>query len=159
MLVQERYENIRTLVELLKLNELKSVIAADLKLINVLTGISSYSGKYSCAWCEGESTLSSGDLRTFGSIKQHYQNFVNAGSNMKKMMAFKNVIHSCLLDYDDKELVLDVVPPPELHLLMGVVNKIVDLLIKVWPGVLDWCRSKGITRHGYQGGGLDGNNS
>lgn len=157
--IQERYENIRTLVELVKLNQLKTFIAADLKLINVLLGISSHSGKFSCAWCESECTLSSGKLRTFGNIQQHYQDFVDAGANLKNMMAFKNVIHSCLLEYDDEQLVLDVIPPPELHLLMGVVNKILDLVIKVWPEVLDWCRSKGITRHGYQGGGLDGNNS
>ena len=30
----------------------------------------------------------------------------------------------------------------------------------VWGKEMDkWCRSKGISRHGYQGGGLDGVNS
>ena len=49
---------------------------------------------------------------------------------------------------------LDVVPPPELHLLMGAVNSKLELLRmiletmgmeqKLW----DWCDSKGVTRQG-----------
>ena len=64
------------------------------------------------------------------------------------------------MDEDDDVLVLDRIPPPELHLLMGVVNHIIALMIKIWTDrILNWLRSKGIHRHGYNGGGLDGNNS
>ena len=78
---------------------------------------------------------------------------------MKKMQFFNNVVHPSLIRGDAEKLVLLSVPPPELHLLMGVVNHLASLLMKVMPDFLVWCRTKGITRHGYQGGGFDGNNS
>ena len=32
-------------------------------------------------------------------------------------------------------------------------------MLLVWPEMEEWAHHKGITRHGYNGGGLDGNNS
>ena len=45
-----------------------------------------------------------------------------AGGDHKKAKLYDNVIHEPVLDdgCDDME-VLDVLPPPELHLLLGVV--------------------------------------
>jgi hypothetical protein len=53
------------------------------------------------------------------------------------------------------------IPPPELHLLMGVTNRLMDLVIKNMglDWVENWTRSLHIIRHGYQGGSYDGNNS
>ena len=31
-----------------------------------------------------------------------------------------------LISNNDKDLIIDLIPPPELHLMLGVVNKIVD---------------------------------
>ena len=51
-------------------------------------------------------------------------------------------------------------PPPELHLLMGVVNHVIDALLEVEgeEKVMDWCHSHNIIRRGYNGGTIDGNN-
>ena len=56
---------------------------------------------------------------------------------------------------------LDRVPPPELHLLMGVVNHILALMMELFGAVLEmWLKSQSITLHGRQGGGkCDGNNA
>ena len=35
---------------------------------------------------------------------------------------FGNVIHEPLVGAKDNDLVIDILPPPELHLLLGVVN-------------------------------------
>ena len=64
-----------------------------------------------------------------------------------------NVLNECLLEEDDDKLVLHVIPPPELHLLMHVVTKIVDLM---WEDVKTLFENEGIFRHGYNGGGFDG---
>ena len=51
-------------------------------------------------------------------------------------------------------------PPPELHTFMGGTNNPVDLLIKKYgrERVEGWLQQVGVIRHGYNGGGMDGNN-
>ena len=75
------------------------------------------------------------------------------------MKDFSNVIESSLTITDPETLVIDVHPPPELHLLIGVANHLIKLCIKVGSGILDLINAQNIFCHGYQGGGLDGNNS
>ena len=80
---------------------------------------------------------------------------------MKAMQKFKNVIHPSLLMRDPGTSVLSVVPPPELHLLMGAVNWGLEQLYDLMPEdqLKNRMRTKGISVRGYQGGGLDGVNS
>jgi hypothetical protein len=65
------------------------------------------------------------------------------------------------LKEDDDVLVLDGIPPPQLHLHMGVVNVVMDVIYKVWGKelLLAWCKRHYIMRRGYQGGCFDGNNA
>ena len=156
----ESYENMRIIVEVLKLNDLQCCIASDLKLINALLGISSHSGKFSCCYCTGEMKLECGELRTFGSLAKRSAEFASKGSKMKDMKRFKNVIHPSLLKGEPGSL-LSAVPPPELHLLMGAVNWALVQLYEVMDEQLlrEKMRTKGISIRGYQGGGLDGVNS
>ena len=70
-----------------------------------------------------------------------------------------NVIQPCLTVADPGKLVMDVHPLPELHLLMGVVNHLIKLCINVDPQIVNLLKQHNIYCHGYQGGGLDGNNS
>ena len=102
-----------------------------------------------------------GAMRTFGLLRKRYQQFLAAGGKLADASKHANVIHLCLIDEADAKRVIDVLPPPELHLLMGVTNALIDLLIKIFSleFVEKWLNSHGILRHGYQGGGLDGNNS
>lgn len=64
-----------------------------------------------------------GKLRTFGSLATWHQKYMQDGCPHKSMMLYKNVINASLLEEDPEKRVLDVIPPPELHLLMGV-NKV-----------------------------------
>ena len=159
--LQEQYENLRIVVEKLQLNAIECVYACDLKLINCFTGISSHSGKFACPYCEGEMTLQPGLLRTFGSLARRLADFEREGSKMKQMQRHKNVIHKCLLDGDPNIFILFTIPLPELHLMMGVVNWGVEVLYKVVDAteLKQRMRTKGISVHGYHGGGLDGGNS
>ena len=77
------------------------------------------------------------------------------------MQHFKNVINQCLLKGDPDTTILSAVPLPELHLLMGLVNWALLLLYKLVSKavLLERMRHKGISIHGYHGGGLDGGNS
>ena len=74
------------------------------------------------------------------------------------MQEFKNVIAPCLIQDDPEKLIIDVIPPPELHLYEHIVTKLADLLGEVNPSVLEFFKRKCIVRHGYNGGGYDGPN-
>ena len=79
----------------------------------------------------------------------------NGSKNMKN---YKNVIKPSLLEESNNTHVLDVVPPPELHLLMKIVTVCSQLLCNQ-QAVANWFKDSGIIFHGYNGGGLDGRNS
>ena len=69
LILQESYENVRVVVEKLKLNDLDCCIASEIKLINALLGISSHSEKFSCPYCTSGMTMEGGELGTFGSLE------------------------------------------------------------------------------------------
>ena len=165
--LEENYENMRTIFELLQLDQLNYVIAADLKLLNVLCGLSGHGGKYACIYCEGERGLEAGRLRSLARIIEYYDGFTSAGSDKRRMKEFANVVNVPLLKLENDDLMEAMIPPPELHLMMGAVNHKLNLLSRLITKMeLDeellwtWCDSKGITRRGYNGKNkLDGNNS
>ena len=71
--LQESWHNLRIILELLRLNTVEYKLAADLKLINILLGISSHSGKYACYLCYGESNLVAGPKRIFKILNKMYE--------------------------------------------------------------------------------------
>ena len=52
---------------------------------------------------------------------------------------------------------IDVYPPPELHLLLGVVNYLYNAIEKEWAGVSCWAELCNIQHQAYHGGSFDGN--
>ena len=55
------------------------------------------------------------------------------------------------LDVDTGTEVQHQIPSPELHLLMGGVNILGDILVEVSQNLSPWCSRNSILRHGYQG--------
>ena len=97
----ETHNNLRSIVELLNLEDIKFSLAADLKLLNVLLGLSSHSGTHACLFCEGAMTLEPGVLRTFASIIINSAEYIAAGSKKSTMAQYKNCIKPCLLTVPD----------------------------------------------------------
>ena len=70
------------------------------------------------------------------------------------MQEFANVIKIPLFKIDYDQEVLDILPPPELHLLMGGTYKKLELLRQyiisknLAQELWDWCDRHGITRRG-----------
>ena len=155
----ETHSNIHQLLERLQLDRLPGlVMVGDLCVTNVYSGISKHGGKFACHLCEGESTTECGKLRTFRSLADHHAAYTAAGSKPAKMQKFKNVINKCLIKAEPDVLVSDVLPLPELHLLLGVCTHFFKVMLKLWPQLAMWGRGKW-TVHGRHGGGLDGANS
>jgi hypothetical protein len=124
--------------------------------------VQAHGGKFSCPWCEGKSNFdATSPMRTYGSMKDWHQKFVAGGSKVKDAPKYKNCIRPCLLKEEDDVLVLDSIPPPQLHLHMGGVNSVMDVVMELWgeAEMLAWCKRNGVMRRGYQGGTFDGNNS
>ena len=94
----ERHHNVRLLLERIQLDRLPGmVMVGDLCITNVYVGISKHGGKHACYVCEGESTLESGVLRTFGSLERHYLAYVAAGSSKNFLFCFLLSFILCLL--------------------------------------------------------------
>ena len=155
--IPETYENIKLIFKKANLNDIKFKLACDLKILNVILGLSSHGGKHSCMYCDGIQ-LTLGELRTIQSLKSCHEAFKNTGSDKKKMKEFGNVINECLLEEDDDTKVLEMVPISELHHLMKVVTTLSDVL-KQNKDIEEFLKSLSIHWHGYNGGGLDGKNS
>ena len=92
-----------------------------------------------------------GKMRTFGGLRKRHRQFIESGGNLKDAQKFANCIHEPILDEADETLVIYVIPPPELHLLIGAVD--VHILIRIYglKFVERLGRSVGASRHGYQG--------
>ena len=72
-----------------------------------------------------------------------------------------NCIHEPLFRDDKQEfsdiLIMNLVPPAELHLLLGPVNKMYEELEKLWPDVAGWAKSCKAFKCCRQGSGFNGN--
>lgn len=101
-------------------------VSTDLKLANILTGIMSHSAAYPCIWCEAPKSNMRKEAkgRTISGIKNNHEEWLENGAKLMTAKQYRNCIHIPIIG--DKSLsenntkILDVIPPPELHLLIGM---------------------------------------
>ena len=155
----ETYENIQNLLKLTQSNSIHFVLFCDMKVANIICGIQSHASKHPCCWCDADSSKLGlcGSLRIFGGIKKAHQEFIAHGNDVKKAKQFGNVIHSPLLNFPDESLILDAIPPMELHLLLGVVNHLYKNLSNIWPECKNWPEALNIPLQPFHGGHFQGN--
>ncbi|PAA58256.1 hypothetical protein BOX15_Mlig012838g9 [Macrostomum lignano] len=158
--ISETYKNVKTLLQAVSVVELSAVTVTDMKLANILCGLQPHSCAHPCPYCESTAPLTtSGRPRTLGRIRQKVQEFNSAGRVWSRAKQFMNCVNLPLLAGDDDEEVLMLLPPPELHLLLGISNKLLDSLNEAWgeDRGFAWLQSHGIVRAGYRGGTMEGN--
>ena len=68
--IQESYNNLKRILELLNLKDIRFKVCGDLKITNIILGLSGHKGKYACAFCYGECTLVAGSIRTFRHLRE-----------------------------------------------------------------------------------------
>ena len=112
------------------------------------------------------SELVKGQPRSLGSIRHNYQRWrvdsLDQGRT-QPLKAYDNSVHMPLLPGADDVLVLDVLPPMELHLLLGSLNRLVDHLEKTLKdstsglSLHQWISRLGLARCSFHGGQFDGN--
>ena len=125
----ERYDNIATIMKELDLGALEFGFSCDLKLVLILCGKQCASSKHCCPFCIGSSPwLTKVTPSTIGSLWSSYNSYVENGSNLKQAQKYNNVVNPPLLTGSDNTKVLSIVYFPELHVLTGIVGKLVKEL-------------------------------
>ena len=123
------YNNLRRILELLNLKDIRFKVCGDLKIINIILGLSGHGGKYACAFCYGECNLVSGPIQTFRHLQEQLTMFQKAGCPQKKMQLYYNVVNTCLINVLDLDApISSIIAHPELHYLIGIVNWIFNLI-------------------------------
>ena len=94
-----------------------------------------------------------GKMRTFGGLRKRHQQFLVAGGKLVDAKRFANCIHEPLIKEDDNVHVISVIPPGELHILIGAVDVHFNVLVKMFglKPMERLARSVGAIRHGHQG--------
>ena len=90
-----------------------------------------------------------------------FWDFFESKKEKKDAKHFGNVIHPPIIcdDIENDTPVICIIPPPELHLLIGPVNKLYDSLESEWPESEAWLKVCNIKREEYHGGQFAGNES
>ena len=132
-------------------------IATDLKLCNILLGL--MSSMHPCCWCDVDKyhLHEKGTERTFASLRQLFWDYFDARVDKLKAKDYGNVVHPPLINIEDDTPVLHVVPPPELHLMLGPLNNLLDEMSKVCPASEEWLHGCHVKKSEYHGGQFEGN--
>ena len=149
---QENYKNISLLWKILNINSCNGTKATDLKLANILTGQMTHACNYPCTWCYAEKNnlLVCGERRTIGNSSSNYQEWFKSGG-VRKAKKFKNCVNPPIFCYPEDTEILDIIAPPELHLMIGSFNTVLNhMLIEYEDFVAEWTENfeKDISRYG-----------
>ena len=174
--VSESPDNLEVIWNLTRLNFIMYVPATDLKFTLSGVGMGSASSKYPCPFCTMPSCDfmrhfgESGELRTFADIKSNALQYQNAAAKSKSKVKLSSQDYlSCerfpLMkpnELPDTTFVLDFVPPPELHILLGITLELYKGLEKELEqngspvSALDWAKSVNAEPTAYHGGAFIG---
>ena len=111
------------------------LLCADLKVINIALNLMSHSSRHPCPYCnwvKGSIATEPDEARTFEGIRLNFETWVReTGGDRDKLKEYFNCQGPSLPIFPSVGLVSDFIPLSELHIMMGVTNKLVDCLIKV----------------------------
>lgn len=140
------------------------VFIGDLKMMNILFGLSTNAATFPCPLCEQRITshsssskslqLSAGRMRTYSNIVEHFKALTADGRHHKY---HASVIHKPLPIFADRPDVemMSQCGMPGLHLLLGA-NWCFSRLHTLWSDVSSWWESYSLVRSDYHGGDFEG---
>ena len=161
--IQENYYNVKKLwiTTHIHLLERPFTIATDLKLCNILLGLMSHSALHPCCWCniDKHNLHKIGTQRTIANLRELFWSYYGAGVSKAKAKDFGNAIHPSMVTGIDDTPILHIVPPPELHLLIGPVNTLYDSLNNIRSDSELCLSACNVKKTEYHGGSFAGNDS
>ena len=158
--VQEIYPNVKTMLEELNLEGIEYGLSADIKIYLCVIGKQIASCVHSCPYCEGQAPWDETyKSLTIASLFEWNQKFLESGGNKKNAKFYQNVINKPLLTGDDDTKTLEVLNPPELHLMTGILGKLImEMERKAFEDsgegeafVTEFLKEEDISRCVYQG--------
>lgn len=160
----ENYHNQKAMLEALGMEGLEWGTTVDLKMSLCLLGKSMGQLTFGCPYCDMAKPYREPDynLLTLGRLVELHEAYVQAGERRKDQAKFQNCVFPNLLVGDPGAKVLSILFPPELHLLIGIVDKHLQGLEKVFGlcWVDNFLKNVNIVRKSYQGShALEGNQS
>ena len=132
--VKETHENLKTLLTAVDLSGIPFTFSCDIKLDLMLIGKQQASCTHNCIYCTGAAPWTdqnSGDLMTIGMLKCFHRLYLERDpEDEEKEADFNNCVDDNLLQlhFPDEMYVIDAINIPELHILMGVVVKLLDYI-------------------------------
>ena len=91
-----------------------------------------HGGRHACLYCEATSEMKCGVLRTFGSLSTRHEQFLQSGGHRANALKHANCIQPSLIEEEHMTQVLEVFPPAQLHLMLGRVNALLNVLTNVY---------------------------
>ena len=165
--VPENYSNVKLILNELNMEALEFTYSADVKMLMTLVGKSAGKPKFGCPFCSACTPYTeNGNLYTMQDIVNLHNAYTEAGSKAKTQQLYQNFTNHPLITSLPDKLIIEMLAVPELHLLLGVVNKLMDEIeSQVFLSKSDgkefmdnFLKSAGVVRQAYQGGQhLEGN--
>ena len=126
---QENYVNVKAILSRIKLGNLKLTYSCDLKMDLYLIGRDHSACRHNCVFGDGCTpwTRKPCKLLTVGEAKMWHKKFMETGGEGTGINHL-NMVHEILLQYDDDVYIIDIVNFPELHVMMGVTQRLLDYI-------------------------------
>ena len=128
--IPETPHNVDQMMGILGLEEFTYFVCGDMKIHNIVVGMSGHGGSCPCCYCEAQYDRKTGEWekgarsRTFRTCRENAEKFEKADKKEKIPKNFKNNVRQPLIKGPLDTKILQVLPPAELHLCLGTGNKI-----------------------------------
>lgn len=165
--LKENYSNMQLMIDLvdLKAVDIFMTYAVDLKMANIIGGIQGHGSTFPCVWCEcpksqfhNFAVSKSYTMRTIGSIKSKSTSYKVSGMVAAEAKDYKNCVQEPLLNGTDHTIIIKILPPPELHLLLRITNRLFKALEQKCPIIAqNWLNHCGIVVPKLHSGEMNGN--
>lgn len=155
--VQENYDNVKLLWREIGIDKINGTIAADIKLCNIMAGIMPSSSSFPCTWCtvSKNNLHESSTLRTSKNIIESYTQWLNAGGKKELAKNYMCCISPPIFNVNKDTPIIEIMNPPELHLLLGIVNLLFNHMYKAFKKIaVAWakmCNAERQITYGGQG--------
>ena len=120
-----------------------------------LCACSACSPCYACHWRKGDENDNC-PHRTFEGIREKCEEWRESGADPLKLKDYYNCRSPPLSCFPRFGVVSDYIPPPSLHLKLGIVNQVFKGLEAAFPGCDAWPQKLGIQKADYHGTNFEG---
>lgn len=144
---QENHDNIKLIWDKLRINDFLTksaggTVTTDLKVANILFGLMNHASSHPCTWCLAKKKLLevAADMRTISRCNQNFNHYNDLKRVKKNAQKFENCVNMPIIQ-SDEELILRILPPPELHLLIGTTNHMYNHMLEEFPVIAEsWAK-------------------